>query len=215
MRKTGFIWIVLVWSLVGVAAQAGTNDNAKIAAHLQLHSSKSSCEDFVAPPCNQGSATVVVHGNLGTGYDLYLVVLDADSSAGVSAATFGIRYSGASQAGVDIFSWSLCADMEFTGGPEGVAWPDSGSGTIIVWDRTSSCQRHPVSGDVDGGVAALLGMFYVYAYSDDVFAVTKRDFVPTPGFSVCDCRAKELELPFPEARGTVGFGNQSGSDPCQ
>jgi hypothetical protein len=215
MRKWGFFWIVFFWSLVGATAQAGTNDNAKIAGHLQPHSAKNSCTSLTPPPCNPGGAGLVVHGALATPYDLYLVVLDADSSLGVGAATFGISYAGAPQSGVDVFSWSSCTDLEFRGGAAGIAWPDSGSGNLVLWDRTTTCQRTPAAGDLDGGVTAVIGVLYVYAYSDDVFAITRRTYAEHPDFNVCDCRPSLTSLPYPQASGTVGFGNLSGSNPCQ
>jgi len=150
---------------------------------------------------------------VGVAYDLYLYVVDADSTVGVAGASFGLSYDGAAQSGIDVFSWTRCADMEFPGG-DGTAWPDSGSGNVVTWDHSLNCQATPVPGDQDGGVGAVLGTFYVYAYSSDVFQITPRNYVPNPDFDVSDCNGAVSHLTYPGNAGEVGFGGSSGRDPC-
>jgi hypothetical protein len=55
---------------------------------------------------------------------------------------------------------------------------------------------------------------YVYAYDHGSFALTKREYVGNPDFAVANCASAVSDLPFPENAGIVGFGNQTGSDPC-
>lgn len=219
MRQFTTIGLVLVAILVlRTPLYAGSNENAKISGHLQNHVMKSNpCENPPLPPCNEGEENLAVHGELQQAYDLFLLVLDADPVAGVAGAEFGIEYKGAPQAGMDVFSWTLCADLEF-GSPSGSPqWPEAGSGNIITWDRLTSCQREPAAGDFDGRVTAVLGALYVYAYGNDKFKITKRETNSQPVIAVADCSANAVRdtLNFPQAIGVVSFGNSGGErDPC-
>ena len=171
-----------------------------------------SCGAISPPPCNSGQTNFSVTGNIHTSYDLYLVAADGDSATGISGVCFGIDYDGQPQSGLDIFSWISWGDSEYRGGATGVAWPSDGSGNLILWDH-SHCKKTPASGDSDGDVSAILGVFYVYAYSTDVFSITKRDYAETPDFSAIGCSGKHADLAFPSHAGKVGFGT-AGSDPC-
>lgn len=191
-------------------------EGPKIAGHLSAYTTKAICTSAIArPPCNPGQSNMAVHGDLNTSYNLYLVVLDGNSSAGIAGAAFGIEYNGTPGVGMDIYSWIMCADVEYSGGPSGVAWPASGSGNMIIWDVRTKCQKTSATGDLDGGVTAVLGSLYVYAYSADLFSITRRNYVPTPDLNVCTCSLLNLDLGFPEAVGKVGFGATQGVDPCQ
>ena len=141
--------------------------------------------------------------------------MDGNAASGIAGAAFGIDYNGAVGAGVDVYSWTMCADAQYSSGPAGVNWPAPGSGNLLVWDRTQHCQNTIASGDLDNGVTAVLGSFYVYAYSADLFLITQRTYVPVPDLSVGICNGDELPLLFPNAVGKVGFGVTTGVDPCQ
>jgi len=197
-------------------AYASPDNGPKIAGHLLAYTTKAICSASAArPPCNPGETHLNTHGNLNTSYNLYLVVADADSSAGVAGAAFGIDYNGTPGVGMDTFSWILCADAEYSGGPQGVSWPASGSGNLIVWDQTVHCQKTGASGDTHGDVTAVLGSIYVYAYSNDLFSLVPRSYVPAPDLSVGTCAPVEVPLNFPSGVGKVGFGTSQGVDPCQ
>ena len=149
-----------------------------------------------------------MQGAIGVGYRLYLLVLDGDSEAGVADASFGISYG----ANLLVNSWILCADLDFDGGPSGVSWPDSGSGNVMTW---AECQDTVAEGDSTGGVTAVLGAVYVYAYGKDVFEITKRNYIDEPDFQVANCEAQTSDIPYPDHAGSVGFGSTAGYDPCQ
>jgi len=200
-------------------AGAGLNTNAKIACHLVAHSSKTlPCQSPPKPPCNPGSSAFTTHGNLNTPYDLYILVADGDSSGGIAAAEFGIAYKGTSQEGLDVLGWTLCGDAEYGSHPDAPAWPLAGSGTIIVWDHTANCQKATAIGDLDAGVTAVAGCLYVYAFSNDIFKITKRPLISPPVVSVVGCGKAAVRdtLDFPRSVGKVAFGQGGGGfDPCQ
>jgi hypothetical protein len=213
MMKTTILLTFLTLALVTVPriALAGSNDQAKIAGHLQVpitgKGAPGICEQAQLPPCNPGESHLSVQGETGSGYYLYLLVLDGDAEAGVAGASFGISYG----ENLLVRSWVLCAGLEFEGGPEGNPWPSSGSGNVITW---SQCQSSSAVGDSSGGVTAVLGVFYVYAYAEDNFYVTKRLYASTPDLDVADCSAVSSHLSFPDAAGMVAFGGLTGFDPC-
>ena len=169
---------------------AGANDNAKIAIHLAdipTGKAPSICNRAPYPPCNVGQSNLDVQGLVGVGYDLYFLVLDGDTTAGVSGASFGIEYG----PNLLVGTWTRCATLDFPGGPTGVTWPDSSSGNAIAWDYDAKCQNTAAAGDSSGGVTAVLGALYVYAYGNDVFKLTKREYIANPDFDVVDCSAAE------------------------
>jgi len=202
-----------IWHTASIANPV---DGPKIAGHLSAYTTKAICTNSIAkPPCNPGQSNMAVHGELNTSYSLYLVVLDGDSTSGVAGASFGIEYNGTSGVGMDAYSWTMCADIQYSGGPSGVAWPASGSGNMILWDPQTSCKRVSATGDLNGGVTAVLGSIYVYAYSADLFSITRRNYIPTPDLNVGTCLPLTIDLVFPGAVGKVGFGTTQGVDPCQ
>ena len=212
--KTSLLFAVIP-GLLSSVAQAGTNDQAKIAVHLRAPVSKGSpCTALPPPPCNPGESNLNVQGSIGSAYHLYLLVLDGNPISGVAGASLGISYNDSLGRGLDVYSWSRCADLEFPGGPEGVNWPASGSGNVLTWDSSTHCQNRSASGDNNAGVSAILGVFYVYAYSNDVFSVTRREYVPSPDFAVSDCVSFQSNPAFPENAGQIGFGSEQGRDPC-
>lgn len=185
-------------------AVAGSNDNAKVASHLRVHSAKgSACVASPTPPCNPASSLTVV-GSLATGYDLYLLVLDGSPSAGVSGVEVRVAYTSAEGplvGGLDVFSWTPCGDLQFPS----TSWPDAGSTNKITWEIPDNCQDSPASGDYDNGVTAVAGSFYVYAYGDDTFDII--------GANVSDCGGTITTLPRSNL-GVSGFGAAAGVDPC-
>lgn len=182
--------------------------NPKIAVHLQTHSSKSACGD--ADPVVNGipCSAFTTAGELKTGYDLYLVVSQADS-LGVAGATFGICYNGNTTEGVDVVSWNLCASgLEF---PQ-TGWPDAVTGNVITWN-VAECGDTRIDPD---GVHGTLGAFYVYAYSRDIFAVTPHlGQEGGPKLKVANCNGAEKDLdPQNGVLGWAGFGGDPGCNPC-
>ena len=193
---------------------AGTNDVAKLALHLQAAptgKASSVCDRAPLPPCTAGDSSLVVVGDLNTPYDLYVLVLDGSALAGVGGAAFGIEYG----PGVVVSGWTLCADLDFSGAPQGSQWPDSGSGNLITWNVTTNCQNTPAEGDLDYGVTAVLGALHVYSYAAETISITPRNYAPNPDFSVTDCTPEKSDPPYPDNAGRVAFGQISQAyDPC-
>jgi hypothetical protein len=213
--KTKGLFVLFVGSLWPALLEGTPVDGPKIAGHLTAYTAAKICQNAPKPPCNPGTGSLVVHGEVNTPYNLYLLVLDGSATTGIAGASFGIEYDEAANGGLDVFSWVLCADAEYSGGPAGSPWPAAGSGNMIIWDAGDACQQTSASGDTDGGVTAVLGCFYVYAYSEDVFQIGRREFAAAPDFRVCTCEPGEKNLELPGAAGKVGFGSGQGVDPCQ
>jgi Subtilase family/FlgD Ig-like domain len=214
MRQMFWLVIPTFFSLLLAPSQATAiqNANAKIAGHLRVHAAKSQpCTSPPIPSCNSGEASLTDAGLTGVGYDLYLLVLDANPTAGVAGASFGISYG----PNLSVGSWQLCADLNFTGGPVGVSWPQSGSGNVVTWVADTNCQNTPAPGDNNGDVTAVIGALYVYAYAADVFEITRREYVPEPDLSVASCNGDLSNVVFPQNAGKVGFGTAEGYDPCE
>ena len=140
---------------------------------------------------------------------------------GLAGVSCGIQYNNAAGAGVDVFGWQLCADLEFTNGdlagcPPDVPpceWPISRGGNRITWVSTTNCQQ-TIAGDQ--GVHAVAGVFYLFAYSPDVFYLTENKNLQIPELAVANCKAATDYLPW----GRTAFltfsasGTELGCNPC-
>jgi hypothetical protein len=189
----------------GTLARAAANSDAHIAIHLLAPTTKNACARSAAvPPC----ASLVTSGRLSpTSYFAYLVVTNVTAAGGLGGLQCGIQYDAGSGQGVDVFSWTNCATLEFSSG----GWPASGSGNLITWDTVARCQRTEPGGPGTGVVAAA-GYFYITAYTADRLAVTVR---PVDGLAkVADCASQESVI---EGGGihsnppTLGFASFSAS----
>jgi hypothetical protein len=196
----------------------GANANAKILLHVASPASQNLCQapNYV-PPCQNvrtsGSLSPAVHY-------AYLLIANGFTNglvnSGLAGLQCGIHYDGAASAGVDVFSWTRCCDLEFSS----TGWPNSGGGTILTWDATNHCQRFEPGG-AGTGVAAVAGYFYLSAYSPDLMRVRPR---PVDGMAkVASCQAQETLLegagyfPVPSPLGYAAFsagGNVPGYSPC-
>jgi len=217
--------IVTAMTLAGLAAAvfsteslAGPNENAKIQLHLLATTTKQQCTRIQTTPA---CASVVTTGNLYPQmYFAHVLVTDGNVAAGIAGVQFGIAYTGPGsndQTGIDIFSWSLCATLEFQSpSPQ---WTNSGSGNLITWDANTRCQRFvPAGNDPANGVCANAGYFYMAAYNPGTMSITPR---PTDGLAkVADCSAAEdiveggSVIRNPSHLGRLGFGGQQGYNPC-
>jgi hypothetical protein len=204
----------VVVALYSTLAFGGSNRNAKIACHLVEHTTRVRCASAPRPPCNQGEKNFVIQGDTHVSYDLYLMVVDGDPVSGVACAKFGISYDGAPRRGVDILQWTLCADTEYGSHRKAPSWPNAGSGNSVIWDAERNCQEAVAVGDKDGGVTAVIGVLNVYAYSNDVFSVTKHP-MPPQSLSVFSCGISPDTLGS-QSMGGVAFGSAvGGHDPCK
>jgi flagellar hook capping protein FlgD len=188
------------------ASQAGDLDLTKVSLHLKPHATDG-CQSPPTVPCSQYKT----NGSTGISYDAYLVVADAYYS-GVLGVSCGISYDPAPQSGVDLYTWTLCADgFEWpNSGPNGV-WPASGAGNRITW---TTCQTHSIS---PNSIHAVAGVFYIYAYGADQLQVIENQNLDSgPELTVANCSGVESYLP--KAYGArVDFspdGTSPGYNPC-
>jgi len=211
--KRALLLSILSLMVAGVAF-AGTQDGAVVALHDQSHGKAVNvCSDGSIPadPTSNGIdcfSYSTDNAPTGINRDVYLVVALADPAFGIAGLSCGISYNPAAVAGVDVFAWILCSDLEFpNAGPNG-SWPASGGGNRITWAAGPNCQNADLNGE---GVHAVAGAFYIYAYSDDQMCVTGNLNLVVPEFKVADCNASESDVLF--GGGCVGYG-QAGYNPC-
>ena len=198
--------IVLCMILVSWKAFAGEVERPKLALHVTPPPAKISsvCGPMRAPhpPCNLGSSTLTVHGQIEQPYTVYVLIVDGPPVPGVLGASFGISYG----PHLALSSWFTCADgIESRFG----SWPASGTGNVLTWN---TCQNTPAPGDLDNGVTAVLGAFYTWAYADDALQITPHPASGEYSISVCTTSATMKMDPAKTPR--AGFGAQSGFDPC-
>lgn len=197
---------------------AGANANAKILLHVLPTTSKNPCTRSVASPSAAACNAISFNGLslYPTNYYAYLLVTDGNQAAGIAGLQCGIQYNQALGAGVDVFTWTNCATLEFSS----TGWPASGGGNLITWDNTAKCQRTiPAGNDPLNGVVAVAGYFYMGAYTPDLMRVTPR---PVDGQAkVGDCAGNEdliggLGYPAvaPSHLGIAAFGQAGGYNPC-
>lgn len=98
-------------------------------------------------------------------------------SLGIAGVQLGINYT--SGAGLNVFSWNYCSDLEFAGDH----WPESGSGNTITWVTPENCQSQEV---------VVAGYFYLTAYSPGVMSIAP--FPPTGQVKTASCEAAESVL---------------------
>jgi hypothetical protein len=190
------------------AARAGSNDNARFLLHLAAPVSKNQCGLASNPPsCGE----IETRGQVGTDYFAYVIISNLNSTAGLSVGRFGITYDGAAARGVDVSSWTSCADgLEFPS----AGWPAAGTGIAVTWQN---CFHPPI---VNGDAMAVVGYFEVNASTPDEIRVT-----PHPSFNqaaVGDCAANEDVIEMVMLGTVIPFGWATfsadgtvwGSNPC-
>ena len=180
---------------------------AKVALHLKPHATNA----CLAPPTIPCSSYTTA-GRVGVSYDAYLVVADVSPFEGIKGVSCGIQYDPALASGVDLYSWTLCADgLEWPNeGPNGI-WPASGGGNRITW---TTCQTRNYS---PNGAHAVAGVFYIYAYAADQLQITENNNLDSgPELKVANCAAIEAFLP-PAYGARADFsptGASAGYNPC-
>lgn len=195
-------------SLLTVEQSFGApNDNAKILLHLgSVANAKIACSQDGLSAC----ADIVTRGQLYPHkYFAYVLVADAEASAGLAGVQFGLSYNGKKEAGVDIYSWHRCTDIDMPT----LEWPNSGSGTMLAWREAKRTEP-----EGEGlGVMAVAGYFYCAAYSPDELRISTH---PLANASVLDGSGNESELTTTEDSslfGSISFsadGNSEGTNPC-
>jgi hypothetical protein len=189
-------------------AFAGPNASAKFLVHLAAPTNKNFCARGVPAGCDQ----VVTQGSLTPGLYYYAHVLLADgmATAGFSGAAFGIDYDGATESGVDVYSWHLCADTE----SPSPGWPATGTGNTVAWNA-GNCQNSEPEGP-GTGVLVTAGYFYMGSYTPDALRLTPP---PSGTATVTSCGGiVDVIAPVDSCGyfpfGYAEFGTGPGWNPC-
>jgi hypothetical protein len=194
------------------AGATSFDEKPKLLLHLKALTTKNQCTTWGnLTDCN----AAVIQGGLsapttGPFYYMYLLVATGSlrgtdlggQDQGIAGTQCGIQYNNAANAGVDVFTWTLCATLEFSS----TGWPASGGGNLITWDSTNKCQK---------GEVAVAGYFYCGAYTADVFNVTTRPV--DHAAKVADCASQEIVLEADRDLGSAEFstaGTEGGCNPC-
>jgi len=213
------IVVTLVAGLVPpTEAQPIGQSPAVVALHAGAHTGKGwkPCEDGIdLRPCGD----YVTSFPVGYGADVYVVVARADSALGISGLSCGIDYGSpgvqSDGAGVDLFGYALCSDLEVPASPDADsthAWPTSGGGNLFLWEPAGNCRRNVVA---PYGVQAIACAVYVYTYGAGQLAITPNPAGANgPEFQVTDCVGPTAwDLEWPSHAGVVGF-DMDGYNPC-
>ncbi|HEX7879850.1 MAG TPA: hypothetical protein VF720_10595 [Candidatus Eisenbacteria bacterium] len=184
-----------------VSRRATDNSGARILLHSRIYTTKNVCAIGQLADC--GTAAVNNQPLYPPARFTYLL---AGKFGDVGALQCGIQYDqgapdgDANARGVDVWGWTLCADLESPS--TAPIWPKPGSGNLISWNAATKCQV---------GGTAVAGYFYMGAYTSDRFQVTPR---PSDGLArVYDCAGASQDLTA-AALGSVGYGTRQGYNPC-
>jgi hypothetical protein len=148
---------------------------------------------------------------------LYLVVAGVDTG-GLGGATFGIDFNGAAVGeGIDIVGWTLCATgLEFSSD----GWPGPATGNIVTWLQPNECAQLFVPQTLPTeGIHGVVGAFYIYAYTDDVFRVREHSLIGSPNrvvLATCAGTTTVFDHTDPNVGvfGRAAFGVGTGCNPC-
>jgi hypothetical protein len=163
-----------------------------ILLHAQGVTAKNACGALNLPDCDGvNTAADLASLDVGPYYYVYLMGGRPFNYPGpISLMRCGITYQNnqvgdiSDGQGVEIYSWNLCADLEFPH-PVG-AWPRAGSGNTFVWSQ-DNCQA---------GLFAVAGYFYVGAYSADILGVTGHPSIANNPSHLEDCMGYRTDVSF-------------------
>lgn len=221
VRITQLAVLLVAFSLNPSPAGGEPGDLApiKIAVHLEPHTTGTPGEICDLAPSSYGCfdyhtgpQALTTDGDLGIGYQVYLVAVDVPSAVGLSSVQFQIHYEpAASQQGLLVGEWTLCADRE----SPSATWPEPGSTNTVSFDACAATVPDPEDPEGDG--YAVLGSFYVYAYSRTWFGIGGHPDRPqefSPVAVNCAGAPTTVEgFPAGVGVGSAGF-DAGGHDPC-
>jgi hypothetical protein len=210
------IRVGLVFALVSARPVLGGVSLApKVALHVSAMTTKDAtiCNTWNPNDLNLPCSSYNPRGEVGQELLVYVVIAQADTpsfAGGVAGITAGIEYDGRKSHGIDVLSWTVCADgLDIPNSGPGGEWPASGGGDVITW---LNCQNSRIGKD---GIHAVVGAFTVYAYSSDHLRITpNRNLQVGPRFLLANCFAEEFGVDDTTlALGSAGFG-ATGFNPC-
>jgi hypothetical protein len=179
--------------------------------HVAPVASQQPCQTAGLADCALADVSGLLSTPAGPFHHVYLMARRrSDAHLGLAGLQCGIRYDNGNPTGmldglgIDIYGWSLCADLQFptSAAP---AWPEPGSGNLITWASETRCQIGPV---------AVAGYFYVGAYGAGRLEITPRSI--DAAAKLADCQSAEFALPATHL-GWATFsdsGNEPGCNPC-
>jgi len=193
-----------------------------IALHAKAHTTKGVTICSTWAPNDIDCTEFTTAARTGLAYDVYVVgvnpiVTPGDIYPSVAGVRWAIDYDGEPHRGVDVFSWTMCGDLEFPM----AGWPGPRWGNSLTW---GDCQTTP-PGKLHA--QAVAGAFYVYAYSDDNFSVAPFYGWVTddhgnwvgwldPVLELASCNGEVLSVSLDNGRSAVKFsaGGTTGFNPC-
>lgn len=208
----GALAILATSFLTSLASAVPFDNKPKLLLHLRPTTTKNQC---VNPGWGSLSdcTTASVNGTVAPGgpyYYCYILVARGEI-VNVAGVEMGLMYQNGQAGdvndlqGIDIFSWSLCATLEFITTNTGNVWPAPGGGNLITWNSLTVCQT---------GETGVVGYFYMGAYTPDKLSLTPR---PVSGLAtVADCASIETALSAQDL-GFVQFSADAsvpGCNPC-
>ena len=213
--RTRLLASLLLSLALPLTAVASTLQDARVGLHIGPVQKGFPCD---AAGIDQGYAcdypngsTLNIHGDLNSGRNVYVVVLDVDPQVGVAGISMGIDYSSPDLLVLD--NNDVCADLAFPA----ANWPDPGSGIVITWGSATNCQNTPDPSDPQGQAAAAAYALYTYAYAASYLQVIQRP-IGDMALTVADCNSAESQLLVPDQAGRITFGaegnEQFAFDPC-
>jgi len=231
------IWVVLNLSaLFGLPAEAGM-ENARFAMHRKDKFSPTKtvsrlCDDLSTETIEPNYSPNYTHTScweynltaaLGAS-EIYVVIAHAGLE-GVAAASFGVDYAGRAgqHVGIDpaLTQWTGCANgLQFSNSGGNGEFPAPGGGLRITWLLPNSCANEVIG---NAGVHAVVGAFYIYAYSADIMRLTPNNNLISggPELAVASCLGQTtdfLQIWPPniiyQFLAKVGIGGAPSSDPC-
>lgn len=177
---------------------------AKLALHVSVADGQGRCSEGAVSHCGEVRTAAGLSGQNGPFFNVYLLAVRGNISS-IAGLQCGVEYDGgvpgSEHSGVDIFSWTRCADVEASDSN----WPALGSGNALTWYHETNCRFGDVS---------VVGYFYLGAYSADVLKVIPRPVDAKA--KVADCLAQEFVL----SRQDLGFvrfsdgAQDAGCNPC-
>jgi hypothetical protein len=183
---------ILLPGLTPPCASASSH-GPRLLLHAQAkNASKVICGTPTITTCQQANTQAFFHPD---GTDLYYVFLVAsvDTADGVRELEIGVDYDQNTGAGVDVYSWTLCADSE-TGG---LGWYQERGGNRITWQSKGN----------DG--LRVAGFFYLSAYSSGYFALVS----PVGGSAMLTPFSGPPDTLDAGSLGFIGF-SVGGCNPC-
>jgi hypothetical protein len=123
----------------------------KILLHVTAQTTKNQCAfplAGLAGSCLNAVTEASSNGDGSATYFIYIVVAKGDSMLNLAGFQLGIDYdreyahnstSVNDHAGIDMFSWSLCASLQFAGSDWTATGAQPVAGNQVTWDPQNTC----------------------------------------------------------------------------